>query len=164
MWSGQAQGHGDDRDQDVGARRASAHWKQTPPATIRIAGDLRRVDSGCAVLALAVADYGEAADVFSLLLLTGSRKSEALGASWDQINLTDGIWTKPGSATKQKTDHQVPLSAPARQLLERDSTIATRPRHSSFRDPARASIATTSDEPGKQSAKRRGSPACAFTI
>jgi integrase len=61
----------------------------------------------------------EAADVFSLLLLTGARKTEVLSATWDQIDLADGIWTKPGSATKQKTEHRVPLSAPARHLLER---------------------------------------------
>src|SRR5262249_30844504 len=32
-------------------------------------------------------------------------------------DLSAGIWTKPGSTTKQKTDHVTPLSAPARQLL-----------------------------------------------
>ena len=36
---------------------------------------------------------------------------------WVDINLRDGIWSKPASSTKQKIDHVVPLSAPARQLL-----------------------------------------------
>ena len=36
---------------------------------------------------------------------------------WDQLDLEAGVWTKPGSMTKQKTEHRVPLSAPARQLL-----------------------------------------------
>jgi integrase len=27
------------------------------------------------------------------------------------------VWTKPGSTTKQKTDHSVPLSAPAKRLF-----------------------------------------------
>ena len=36
---------------------------------------------------------------------------------WDEVNLDTGIWTKPGSTTKQKSDHVVPLSAPALQLL-----------------------------------------------
>jgi integrase len=33
--------------------------------------------------------------------------------------LTNGIWTKPHTATKQRREHVVPLSAPARQLLDR---------------------------------------------
>src|SRR6266566_7813907 len=61
----------------------------------------------------------QAADVFRLLLLTGARSGEALSAKWDQFDLGEGVWTKPGATTKQKTDHRVPLSAPARQLLAR---------------------------------------------
>ena len=38
-------------------------------------------------------------------------------ARWDQFDLDRGIWTKPGASTKQKTEHRVPLSAPALQLL-----------------------------------------------
>lgn len=59
----------------------------------------------------------QAANILRLLLLTGARKSEVLAARWDQLDLAEGIWTKPGSTTKQKTLHRVPLSAPARQLL-----------------------------------------------
>jgi integrase len=59
----------------------------------------------------------QAADVFRLCLLTGCRVGEAMSARWDDIDLTAGTWTKPGSTTKQKTDHVVPLSAPAKQLL-----------------------------------------------
>jgi integrase len=40
-----------------------------------------------------------------------------LGANWNQFDLEAGIWTKPSSHTKQKREHRVPLSAPARQLL-----------------------------------------------
>ena len=40
-----------------------------------------------------------------------------LGARWDQFDLAAGVWKKPGSTTKQKTEHRIPLSAPARQLL-----------------------------------------------
>jgi integrase len=59
----------------------------------------------------------DAADIFRLLLLTGARSGEVLSARWADINLEAGIWTKPGATTKQRTDHVVPLSAPARQLL-----------------------------------------------
>jgi integrase len=59
----------------------------------------------------------QAANIIRLLLLTGARRGEVLNARWDQFNLDAGIWTKPGATTKQRTEHRVPLSAPARQLL-----------------------------------------------
>jgi integrase len=67
----------------------------------------------------ALAEYSnqQVADVFRLLLLTGARKGEVLSATWDQFDLGEGIWTKPASTTKQRAEHRIPLSAPARQLL-----------------------------------------------
>lgn len=59
----------------------------------------------------------EAANIFRLILLTGARKSEILGATWSMFDLSDGTWTKPSHHTKQKKTHKVPLSAPARLLL-----------------------------------------------
>jgi integrase len=59
----------------------------------------------------------DVADIIRLLLLTGARSGEVLSARWADINLETGIWTKPGATTKQRTDHVVPLNAPARQLL-----------------------------------------------
>jgi integrase len=59
----------------------------------------------------------QAANIIRLLLLTGARRGELLTATWDQFDLTEGVWTKPSSLTKQKKTHRVPLSAPARQLL-----------------------------------------------
>lgn len=61
----------------------------------------------------------QAANVFRLMLLTGCRKGEALSARWSQIDLVAGVWVKPGSTTKQKTEHRVPLSAAAVALLDR---------------------------------------------
>jgi integrase len=60
-----------------------------------------------------------AANVFRLLLLTGARRSEVLFATWPQFDLAAGTWTKPAHATKQNREHTIPLSAPARQLLQR---------------------------------------------
>ncbi len=67
--------------------------------------------------ALAEHHNREAADALRLILLTGARKSEVLSATWSQFDFGVGTWTKPGATTKQKTDHCVPISAPARQLL-----------------------------------------------
>ena len=57
------------------------------------------------------------ANVIRLLLLTGARRGEVLNATWDQFDLTAGIWVRPSSHTKQKKEHRVPLSAATIQLL-----------------------------------------------
>ena len=57
------------------------------------------------------------ADIIRMLLLTGARRNEVLSMRWDDVDLKDGVWSKPASSTKQKANHIVPLSAPARQLL-----------------------------------------------
>jgi integrase len=67
--------------------------------------------------ALAVHPSKPVANAVRLLLLTGGRKTEVLAATWDQFDLAEGVWVKPSSHTKQKREHRVPLSAPARQLL-----------------------------------------------
>jgi integrase len=67
--------------------------------------------------ALAAYPDQQVANIIRLLLLCGARVGEVRAMRWDGIDLTAGIWTKLGSTTKQKTDHIVPLSAPARMLL-----------------------------------------------
>jgi integrase len=70
-------------------------------------------------LMIALAGYRDqqAANIVRLLLLTGARSGEVLAARWAQFDLEAGVWVKPGATTKQKTEHEVPLSAAARQLL-----------------------------------------------
>ena len=58
-----------------------------------------------------------AANVIRFLILTGARSGETRKATWAQIDLEKGIWTKPSADTKTKKEHRVPLSAPALQLL-----------------------------------------------
>lgn len=58
-----------------------------------------------------------AANAVRLLLLTGARQGELLAAKWADIDLNAGTWAKPGATTKQRTDHRIPLSAAACQLL-----------------------------------------------
>jgi integrase len=78
-----------------------------------LSGDeLRRL-----TVTLAEHPHQQAANAIRLLLLTGSRRGEVLGARWEQFDLVVGVWTKPSAHTKQKREHRVPLSAPALQLL-----------------------------------------------
>jgi integrase len=57
------------------------------------------------------------ANAVRLLLLTGARRSEVLGATWDQFDLEVGAWVRPAHLTKQAKTHRIPLSAPALALL-----------------------------------------------
>jgi integrase len=65
--------------------------------------------------ALAKHEDRDAADAIRLLLLTGARRGEVLSMKWADVE--DGVWSKLPSSTKQEEHHQVPLSAPALQLL-----------------------------------------------
>jgi integrase len=76
-------------------------------------------EMGRLVAALALHPDRQAADAVRLLLLTGARRGEVLGARWADVDLGTGIWSKPPSSTKQKEHHQTVLSAPTRALLSR---------------------------------------------
>jgi integrase len=69
--------------------------------------------------ALAAHPDHQFANIIWLLLLTGARRGEVFAMRWADVALDNGIWSKPGSTTKQKTDHVVPLSAPAVTLLKK---------------------------------------------
>jgi integrase len=51
------------------------------------------------------------------LLLVGSRFGETMKATWAEIDLQAGTWTKPSHHVKTRKTSTIPLSAPARALL-----------------------------------------------
>ncbi|QCN96998.1 DUF4102 domain-containing protein (plasmid) [Azospirillum argentinense] len=57
------------------------------------------------------------ANAIRLLMLTGSRRTEVLAATWSMFDLSAGVWVKPSAHTKQKKEHRAPLSAPTLALL-----------------------------------------------
>lgn len=60
---------------------------------------------------------GQSTNVIKLLLMTGARRGEVLGAKWTEFDLDSGVWVKPSAHTKQKKVHRVPLSTDAIDLL-----------------------------------------------
>jgi integrase len=52
------------------------------------------------------------------LLLTGTRRGEAAGARWDEIDLDAGRWVIPPERYKSEVEHVVPLSDMAVALLK----------------------------------------------
>ncbi len=66
---------------------------------------------------------GVAARALEFLILTASRTSEALNATWDEFNLEAEIWTILAARMKARVEHRVPLSRRAMKILrdlERD--------------------------------------------
>jgi integrase len=79
-------------------------------------------------LAQALNEHAEAisANAIKLLMLTGARRGEVLGARWAMFDLENGVWTKPSAHTKQRRLHRVPLGGAALQLLIDMKQEATR--------------------------------------
>jgi integrase len=61
----------------------------------------------------------DAADALRLLIVTGARPHEVIGAEWPQFDLQRGVWSKRSHHTKQKKDEHVPLNPSALAILRR---------------------------------------------
>ena len=55
---------------------------------------------------------------FELMVLTGLRPGEAMGARWEELDLDARMWTLPGARMKNGRQHRAPLSAQAVALLQ----------------------------------------------
>lgn len=53
-----------------------------------------------------------------VLFLTGLRRSEVLGAKWEDVDLEGGYWRIPAVATKSQMRLDVPLTAKLREIFE----------------------------------------------
>lgn len=51
-------------------------------------------------------------------ILCATRTGEAIGARWDEIDLTKQVWTIPAERMKSGREHRVPLSSAALTVLE----------------------------------------------
>ena len=66
---------------------------------------------------------GMAARGLEFMILTATRTSEALNATWDEFDLEAEIWTIPAARMKARVEHRVPLSRRVMKILhdlERD--------------------------------------------
>lgn len=59
-----------------------------------------------------------AALALEFVILTATRTSEVLGASWAEVDLDKAIWTVPASRMKAGKEHRIPLSPRAVEILE----------------------------------------------
>ena len=58
-----------------------------------------------------------AARALEFTILTAARSGEVRGATWDEIDLDNGVWTIPADRMKGGQEHRVPLTRQAVDLL-----------------------------------------------
>lgn len=58
------------------------------------------------------------------LILTATRTSEVLLATWDEVNLQDQVWTIPAERMKANREHRVPLSDRATEILGKAKALS----------------------------------------
>ena len=59
-----------------------------------------------------------AALALEFVILTATRTSEVLGATWAEVDLDKALWTVPASRMKAGKEHRIPLSPRAVEILE----------------------------------------------
>lgn len=70
---------------------------------------------------------GITARALEFSILTASRSGEVRGATWEEINLADAVWTIPAERMKAGKEHTVPLSPEALELLQSLPKLAGNP-------------------------------------
>jgi integrase len=71
-----------------------------------------------AVMAVLAADATVAAKALAFIIMTASRMSEALDATWGaEVDLANAVWTVPATRMKSRREHCVPLSPQVVALL-----------------------------------------------
>lgn len=61
---------------------------------------------------------GMGARALEFTILTAARSGEVRGATWDEIDRAEAVWTIPGERMKAGREHRVPLSPEALAILE----------------------------------------------
>ena len=88
-----------------------AHFRALPYSEIPEALDTIQTSSASQVAKLAL----------KFLIFTAGRSGEVRGAMWTEMQ--GDIWKIPGERMKAGTEHRVPLSAPALEVLEQAQTL-----------------------------------------
>jgi len=61
---------------------------------------------------------GQGARALEFAILTAARSGEVRGATWDEIDMDEAVWTVPAARMKADREHRVPLSPAAVRLLK----------------------------------------------
>jgi integrase len=69
---------------------------------------------------------GVGVKALTFTITTAARSDETLGATWDEIDFGNAVWTVPAARAKSRREHRVPLAPPALPLLKHLYREATR--------------------------------------
>jgi integrase len=116
-----------------GAGENPARWRGHLEETYPASGKVRRVkhhpavpiDAMPKVYARLRESDGLAALALRFVILTATRASEGVGATWQEIDLDEAIWTIPAARMKGSRDHRVPLSREAVSILRKLAELRT---------------------------------------
>lgn len=114
--------------------RWRGHLKELLPARARLSRGHHKAMAYDAIPAF-VGDLCErnalAALALEFTILTATRTSEVIGATWSEVDLQKAVWTIPASRMKAGREHRVPLSRRAVEILQ-----AVKPLNSEWVFPA----------------------------
>jgi integrase len=97
---------------------AANPWEATPRPARETPRERVLTDAELAALWRAAGTLGEPWEpIVKLLVLTGQRRGEVAGMRWDELDLETGVWSLPGSRTKNHRPHTVPLAPEAVAIL-----------------------------------------------
>jgi integrase len=71
-----------------------------------------------ALMAQLATREGVGVKALTFTTLTASRSNEVLGATWDEIDFGNAVWTVPAERMKSRREHKVPLAPQALALLK----------------------------------------------
>jgi integrase len=108
-----------------------ARWRGHLDNLLPARGKLARVEHHAAlpwreIGAFMVALQGQegvSALALRFVILTACRTGEAIGARWSEIDMTEAIWTVPGSRMKAGREHRVPLANAALDVLRQATKL-----------------------------------------
>jgi integrase len=101
--------------------RWRGHIAQILPARSRLTRGHHKAmpyESVPAFMALLREREAMAALALEFVILTATRTSEVLGATWAEVDLDKAIWTVPASRMKAGKEHRIPLSPRAVEILD----------------------------------------------
>jgi integrase len=107
--------------------RNPARWRGNLDALLPSPNDVQDVEHYRALawsevpafMVMLRAREGIGARALEFTILTASRSGEVRGATWDEIDLEDKLWTVPATRMKAGREHRVPLSDQAMELLKK---------------------------------------------
>lgn len=71
------------------------------------------------------AKNGVSAKALEFLILTAARTGEVIGAKWEEIDMSGGVWTIPKERMKAGREHRIPLCTRTMAILKELQEVAT---------------------------------------